>query len=92
MLSHVARNGVISVVMADDNQMEIASRGEMLSCLRRKLPDIMVGNATISTKWNNKLAYGGLSRGGEAAVMATGIDAELDAKMDPTPPLRRPRP
>ena len=91
MLSHVARNGVISVVMADDtNQMEIASRGEMLSCLRRKLPDIMVGNATISTKWNNKLAYGGLSRGGEAAVMATGIDAELDAKMDPTPPAPPP--
>jgi hypothetical protein len=77
--------------MADDtNQVEIATRGEMLSCLRRKLPGIMVGNATIGTKWNNRLAYGGLSRGGEAAVMATGIDAELDAKMDPTPPAPPP--
>lgn len=76
LLSHVARNGVISVAMAENfNSLEIASRGEMLSCLRRRIPEIAAGNATsIQSHWNGVLAYGGHSRGGEAAVVATQLD------------------
>lgn len=79
LLSHVARNGVIAVSASQQtNSAGIGLRGEMLACLRRHgVPQLTAGDQTVPDKFNGVMAYGGHSRGGEAAIVATEIDVEV---------------
>lgn len=77
LLAHLARNGIVSVAMSNStNSAPISLRGEMLACLRRRAPELVAGDHALTEKLNNLMAYGGHSRGGEAAVVATRLDLD----------------
>jgi hypothetical protein len=78
LLSHLARNGVIAAVGSPPSHLaKVAARGEMLHCMRRVIGELVAGGDPVVDHHDGRLAYAGHSRGGEAAVIATMLDAEL---------------
>lgn len=74
---HLARNGfVVAVAAPPNNNQDSGARGEVLHCLRRIFADLVVAGDPLGDHHDGGLAYVGHSRGGEAAVIATSLDAE----------------